>query len=79
MSKEQKDTTKAFRGYGGDDQVGMDLRDYFAAKALQGLYSDRTTILSVISSAKDTKMTAEEQVAKLAYNQADSMMKQRKL
>ena len=47
--------------------VGMTLRDYFAAKAMQGLYSDPEWRIDMDFS--DT--------AYAAYNQADAMMKAR--
>lgn len=46
---------------------GMDLRDYFAAKAMQ----------SMISQIADWKY-APNSISKLAYEQADAMMKARK-
>jgi len=48
---------------------GMTLRDYFAAKAMQGLYSDPEWRIDMDFS--DT--------AYAAYNQADAMMKQREI
>jgi hypothetical protein len=46
---------------------GMDLRDWFAGQALQGLL------------AADTGFTMySAQIAEIAYKQADEMMKQRK-
>ena len=46
------------------DELGMDLRDYFAAKAMQGYMNDCYNYDPV-------------QVAKQAYTQADIMMKVR--
>lgn len=45
------------------DRQGMDLRDYFAAKALQGILACNYTV--------------EEDPAILAYQYADEMMKAR--
>ena len=45
---------------------GMDLRDYFAAQAMQGLLSDGVGSLS------------DEELADWAYKLADAMMKARK-
>ena len=45
---------------------GMDLRDYFAAKAMQGL----------LSTVKDEEWQYDE-VAAVAYEMADEMMKAR--
>lgn len=47
---------------------GMDLRDYFAAKAMQGL----------LTTVKDEEWRAEE-TAEIAYLVADAMMKAREL
>ena len=44
---------------------GMDLRDYFAAQAMQGLLSDGVGSLS------------DEELADWAYKLADAMMKER--
>ena len=46
---------------------GMDLRDYFAAKAMQGIVADPDLCMSV------------DQIATWAYTQADAMMKAREL
>jgi hypothetical protein len=48
------------------DCTGMDLRDYFAAKALQGL----------LTTVKDEQWLPQE-VAVVCYEVADSMMKAR--
>ena len=47
-------------------EFGMDLRDYFAAKAMQG-YMSRTLINSF----------DEDVIAEMSYNVADAMMKAR--
>jgi hypothetical protein len=47
-------------------QSGMDLRDYFAAKAMQGL----------LSTVKDEEWQFED-VATIAYNMADAMIEVR--
>jgi len=57
---------KAFpRNYGecGTASEGMDLRDYFAAKALQGILA--------------CDYSVEEEPAELAYRYADAMMEAR--
>ena len=50
---------------------GMELRDYFAAAAMEGLLASQGT-----SGGEWT--TDDKTVAKAAYTQADAMMKQRK-
>lgn len=47
-------------------QWGMDLRDYFAAKAMQGMLSDHT------------RDNSSDEIANYAYMFADAMMKVRK-
>jgi len=49
-----------------DDSEGMDLRDYFAAKAMQAI---------IINYAP--KLPSDEVITKLAYETADAMMKAR--
>lgn len=49
-----------------DENNGMDLRDYFAAKALQGL----------LCTVKNEQWLPQD-VAKVCYEVADSMMKAR--
>ena len=52
---------------------GMDLRDYFAAKAMQGLIGIN---LSILQEKYDLKKS--EMIAVLAYTYADAMMLARK-
>ena len=57
-----------------DKQDGMDLRDYFAAKAMQELihvYVNNSTI--------ENGDARREHVAARAYEQADAMMKAREM
>jgi hypothetical protein len=51
-------------------EEGMDLRDYFAAKAMQGY-------LSVIDYENSTGDIPDMEIAERAYKIADSMMKAR--
>lgn len=57
---------KAFPAQGYND--GMDLRDYFAARALQAIMSNPT----------NRDLASETLIAKTAYLYADAMMKTRK-
>ncbi len=50
-----------------EENHGMDLRDYFAAKAMQGL----------LSTVKDEEWQYDD-VAAIAYGMADAMMEARK-
>jgi len=52
--------------YGRELEGGMDLRDYFAAKAMQGL----------ISTVKDEEWHYDD-VTSIAYDMADAMMEAR--
>jgi hypothetical protein len=55
-------TTKPLDSW-GDPNAGMDLRDYFAAKAMQKLYGET--------------LEKDAEVAKMSYEMADAMMKAR--
>lgn len=55
-------------------QEGMDLRDYFAAKAMNGLIGIN---LSMLQEKYDLKKS--EMLAVLAYHYADAMMEVRKV
>ena len=61
----------AFPHYGGAGWIGpgMSLRDYFAAKAMQGLLAGRFLICA--------DPAAEHAVSKAAYQQADAMLEAR--
>jgi hypothetical protein len=50
-------------------EPGMELRDYFAAKAMQGILSGNYPICY--------SNPAEDHIAKAAYEQADAMLKAR--
>ncbi len=57
---------------------GMSLRDYFAAKAMQGLFSSMGEITNSWSEmAKDIPL--KEYISNYAYEVADEMLKQRDL
>ena len=52
---------------------GMELRDYFAAKAMQSYASDKEFVDACAFMKKDVK----EEIARVAYAQADAMLKAR--
>ena len=52
------------------NQMGMSLRDYFAAKAMQSLVLDRKNI-------NFTEGNKSEWIAEMAYEYADAMIKAR--
>jgi hypothetical protein len=56
-----------------EDYPGMTLRDYFAAKAVQGMLADPDTARTV----RKTGRKMDEAVAELAYMFADAMLKAR--
>ena len=58
-------TMQSWDIYNGRDLSGMDLRDYFAAKAMQGMMSDHT------------RDNSAREIADYAYEIADAMMKAR--
>ena len=53
---------------------GMTLRDYFAAKAMQGFLSNDNLLREACKWHKDGSETS---IAVLAYDQADAMLKER--
>ena len=56
------------------NEYGMTLRDYFAAKAMQGFLSNDNLLKDACEWHKDGSETS---IAVLAYDQADAMMKAR--
>lgn len=55
---------------------GMDLRDYFAAKAMQANLSS-PEFLQVVTAEQANGKSCAERVAKISYLYADAMMKAR--
>lgn len=53
---------------------GMTLRDYFAAKAMQGMYNDGSVVAASKLVDDSTNMDA---VARWSYAQADAMLRAR--
>jgi hypothetical protein len=66
--------TKSSGGDGWKTDYGMDLRDYFAAKALQGLL---TRPVEEFLDAIDGTEKVENYVARISYGMADAMMEAR--
>lgn len=58
-------------------RYGMTLRDYFAAKAMQGMLSDMETRVSLNDSAIENKISFGEEIAIQSYSHADAMLKAR--
>jgi hypothetical protein len=63
-------TNGPFQSSAYSEGYGMDLRDYFAAKAMQGLITSRHTDY-------ENGWYDEERLANSAYNMADAMLKAR--
>lgn len=56
--------------------TGMSLRDYFAAKAMQGLISNKLVMQTV---ADEFVGEGSQAIGRIAYQFADAMIKQREL
>ena len=59
-----------------DDYEGMDLRDYFAAKAMNAVI--KGSFEDVIEACKDDNSDVEGFIAHYSYKMADAMMEARK-
>lgn len=57
--------------------LGMTLRDYFAAKAMQARISDYESCKSIADHAKKFDVSFAEEVAAQSYDMADAMLKAR--
>lgn len=64
--------------HGYSSSEGMELRDYFAAKAMQMFLHPESVATIILSAAEQGKSTSEV-VTEGAYNLADAMMKARNL
>ena len=65
-----------------DQHSGMDLRDYFAAKAMQGIFENNEKWMAMcmdrINSTRDkSNDTQEDYVAQQCYGMADAMINER--
>jgi len=70
--------------FNGNQHLGMDLRDYFAAKVMQGIFENnekwRDMCMDRINSTRDkSNDTQEDYVAQQCYVMADAMIKERNL
>jgi hypothetical protein len=57
---------------------GMELRDYFAAKAMQAIITNETVHSEILKISKAMQADSENTIAKCSYNLADAMMEIRK-
>lgn len=62
---------------GEHGRKGMSLRDYFAAKAMQGMLADRDTILIFTEECQKEMIGPEVGMATAAYGMADAMLAER--
>jgi hypothetical protein len=69
-------TTKPLDSW-GDPNQGMDLRDYFAAKSMQGLLSNVELIRGHFDIAKDKNIKPINVLVEESYQIADAMMEAR--
>lgn len=60
-----------------DMHTGMDLRDYFAARIMQGIFSDAETILSFQAICNESEYTVDKLMSDRSYELADAMLKAR--
>lgn len=60
-----------------ESEPGMSLRDYFAAKAMQGMITSPPVLRGIIDDARKEKRTANEVLADQAYMVAKAMLKER--
>lgn len=60
-----------------NEQIGMTLRDYFAAKAMQARLSDYESAISLKAAADKHGIPIAEEVAVQAYAFADAMLRVR--
>lgn len=87
MEKEKIENPYAFplgtdSSYGNKDCGGMTLRDYFAARAMNGVFSDRELHMAFVNDAKNeiqdfNPQKLNEKLAEEFYNIADAMLKKR--
>lgn len=56
---------------------GMSLRDYFAAKAMQGMLADRETILAFANNAHREMVGPNDLMATASYGMAEAMLRAR--
>jgi hypothetical protein len=57
----------------GEDKTGMTLRDYFAAKAMQGLLAGNLSTLQGL----DKSFQSDGSISDIAYKMANAMLKAR--
>ena len=61
----------------GIPQDGMDLRDYFAAKAMQAMLTNEVVHAGVLQVAREVSLNEETALSTMSYAMADAMMRAR--
>jgi len=69
---------KAFPHPNNTVRDGMDLRDYFAAKAMQAMLTNQTLHAGTMTIADRAGIPEEKALAKMSFLVADAMMNWRK-
>ena len=59
-----------------NEEEGMTLRDYFAAKAMQGIYACPVQLYRADGTPMPDPLTSAD-IAKMAYEEADAMLAER--
>lgn len=65
-------------GGGTESFEGMSLRDYFAAKAVVGIWSNESWVHVLITKAENKGLSTARGIAKCAYELADAMLEERR-
>lgn len=60
----------------GDPLPGLTIRDYFAAKAMQGIYACPVQLYRADGTPMPDPLTSAD-IAKMAYEEADAMLAER--
>lgn len=63
--------------YDDSRMAGMSLRDYFAARAMQGYLSDEANLRGMLDVAARRQMEMSQTLAMVAYEIADAMLAER--
>jgi hypothetical protein len=64
-------------GSAGRYETGLTIRDYFAAKAMQALFSSEVFVRGADKAAHKAGVTLKEMMAEQAYQMADNMLEAR--
>lgn len=59
------------------DELGMDLRDYFAGQALAGILASGKLMVEICQTARELRMPTAAVIADNCYENADAMIAER--